>query len=205
MEPKIVAIALLGLMFVGMGYQAYELNQLRTVPAAELLAGSDWTVGTTGNTQRKAPSSMSQMARWNLLGNPEAAPVVEKVEVPDTLPETKLKLTLLGTINNSDDGVDSALIKDGNKIERFYVNDKLQGGVVLHAVRDDSVVLKRGERLETLRYPDAAPTDASSQSRSPARNAAGEENAENNQQRNNKKLTSLKDRLKRAAANKGSE
>jgi general secretion pathway protein C len=75
-------------------------------------------------------------------------------------PDTRLALELRGVIAAKDAKRSRAFIAGSDGEERGYaVGAMLPGGVVLHEVQADRVVLRRGATLETLRLPrDGAPT-----------------------------------------------
>jgi general secretion pathway protein C len=121
---------------------------------------------------------LGSLVELNLFGEENKAPVNEPVKVADNLPQTKLKLTLIGVITSTEEGKDSALIKDGNRTKRYFINDKIQGNVSLYQVNRDSVVIKRGENLEELKYPKVVSSGKVSRQASAQR----QQNRRNNQQ-----------------------
>lgn len=96
---------------------------------------------------------LEQVAALHLFGNPAAKPA--EPPAPAELPKTDLKLLLVGAITDSDPSRASALIEAEKQTRRYYVGDNIPGGAVLHEVKDDSVVLKRENRYETLGFPKA--------------------------------------------------
>ena len=94
-------------------------------------------------------------------------------------PDTTLQLTLRGIFSQADPATGRAIIVDAGGHEASYkVGDEIPGGVVLHAVHQDRVMLSRGGALEALRLPrpeDRAPaTGGASAAVAPlSRNTAG--------------------------------
>lgn len=96
---------------------------------------------------------LSAVAALHLFGEADVVAAAPPARVIDA-PETRLSLTLRGIVAVSDGGVGRALIAEGSNEDRLYkVGDSLIGGAVLHEVLTDKVILKRGDRLETLTLP----------------------------------------------------
>lgn len=71
-------------------------------------------------------------------------------------PATNLRLTLLGSFINADEGLSSVIIRnEGDKPKRLHSGEELSPGVKLHAIYRDRVEIDRGGRLETLTFPRA--------------------------------------------------
>lgn len=82
----------------------------------------------------------------------EAPPPPE--EAVENLAETRLSLTLKGTIAATDAAGSIAIIADSRNEEHIYgVKDTVTDGTTLHAVYADRVVLNRGGNLEVLKLP----------------------------------------------------
>ena len=94
----------------------------------------------------------SKIVERNFFGLASDKPVIEV----DTLPETKLELTLRGAFAAAKNQTASAIIEENNRevAETYNVGDSLPGGVTLSAVYPDRVVLSRSGLLETLYFPD---------------------------------------------------
>ncbi|NKF22488.1 type II secretion system protein GspC [Solimonas marina] len=74
-------------------------------------------------------------------------------------PETRLSLTLMGILADSNDGESRALIGASGGDEKPYaIGDDVIRGVSLQAIFPDRVVLSRNGTLETLRLNKEAPT-----------------------------------------------
>jgi general secretion pathway protein C len=144
-------------------------NFLLVLLLAYALAGISWRLwpqsaqgaGTPllGATATASPSnthsapSLLAVAALHLFGEADSAAVTPPPSVIDA-PETRLSLTLRGIVAVSAAGQGHALIAEGSRDELVYkVGDALPGGAVLHEVLADKVILKRGERFETLTLP----------------------------------------------------
>ncbi len=94
---------------------------------------------------------INTISRYQLFG--KRVQQVAVVDEPVTAPETKLKLELRGVIATGDEH-GAAIIADDRKREGYYrVGDELPGGVLLHEVFADKVILDRNGRYETLTLP----------------------------------------------------
>lgn len=110
---------------------------------------------TSSDSNRKAVEKTKQadIASWNLFGKVEPkTKAVEPTPTPVKAPDTKLRLELKGVYVADDKAQSSAIVADKGKSERYLVGDKMPGGVSLHEVFEDKVLLARGGRLETLRF-----------------------------------------------------
>lgn len=88
-----------------------------------------------------------------------AAPPPE--EAVENLAETRLSLTLMGTIAATDDADSIAIIADSRNEEKIYgLRDSVTQDASLHAVYPDRVVLNRGGSLEVLKLPREFPQGA---------------------------------------------
>ncbi len=119
-----------------------------TVSVPHIMAGSGPAAGAV-------PSPAEEIAKWHLFGTPVAPTAVQAPQaVPEEVPETNLKLRLVGVAASSDAGSALAIIVDPAGQEQPYqVGDQLPGGAVLYAVQSDRVLLRRKGRLETLKLP----------------------------------------------------
>ena len=111
------------------------------------------TSGGAVNVQRIASAHLFGEAK------PEdaVAPVLN-LEPDEELQDTRLALTLKGTIAGTDDRLTAAIIADNRNEEKVYViGDVIIQGATLHAVYRDQVVLRRNGTLEALRLPKELP------------------------------------------------
>lgn len=97
----------------------------------------------------------AQIAQWHLFG--EAGAKDDK-PVPQTTnaPDTKLHLDLVGVYLAPEARESSAIIVEKGEADRYKVGDELPGGVTLHEVYADRVIIERSGRLETLRFSEKA-------------------------------------------------
>ena len=76
----------------------------------------------------------------------------------ENLAETRLNLSLRGTIASPDPEAAIAIISDAGNDEKIYsISDTVTAGATLHAVYSDRVVLNRGGTLEVLKLPKEFP------------------------------------------------
>lgn len=101
------------------------------------------------------------VANAHLFGeaSADAAPVVvAPQEDHENLAETRLNLSLKGTIASPNPDTAIAIIADARNEEKVYViRDTVAAGVTLHAIYPDRVVLNRGGTLEVLKLPKEFP------------------------------------------------
>ncbi len=76
----------------------------------------------------------------------------------ENLAETRLNLSLKGTITYQDPESSLAIIADGSNDEKIYsIRDTVIAGATLHAVYSDRVILNRSGTLEVLKLPKEYP------------------------------------------------
>ena len=111
-----------------------------------------------------ASIDVQSIANSHLFGEADAEPVVvEPQESHENLAETRLNLSLKGTIASGDQDTSIAIIADARNEEKIYaIRDTVAPGATLHAVYADRVVLNRGGVLEVLRLPREFPEGTSS-------------------------------------------
>ncbi len=116
--------------------------QLRT-PAAEAASQIDVQSITTAH----------------IFGQANAVPVVETPrQSHENLAETRLSLSLKGTMPSTDQASSIAIIADNRNEEKIYfIRDTVTAGATLHAVYADRVVLNRSGTLEVLKLPKEFP------------------------------------------------
>ena len=110
-------------------------------------------------TAQAAAVNVQNIANAHLFGeaDPEEviAPPQENIE---NLAETRLNLSLKGTIASDHHTSSIAIIADAEKEEKIYlVHDTVAPGTTLHAIYADRVVLNRGGILEVLKLPKVSP------------------------------------------------
>lgn len=102
------------------------------------------------------------IANTHLFGEADPAEVVvAPQENHENLAETRLSLSLKGTIASQDDDTSIAIIADNRNEEKIYaIGDTVTQGATLHAIYADRVVLNRGGTLEVLKLPKEFPAGA---------------------------------------------
>jgi general secretion pathway protein C len=105
--------------------------------------------GNAGAPLARSPVDINAIIHAPLFGNPEAAPVDGA-----NAPLTRVPLVLVGTLANTDPTTGLAILGETAPTSRVYaVGATLPGGVRLHEVYPDRVVLDRAGVLETLPMP----------------------------------------------------
>lgn len=88
----------------------------------------------------------------------------------EDLAETRLNLSLKGTITASDERLSIAIIADtGNEEKVYAIRDTVVPGTTLHAVYADRVILDRSGALEALKLPKEFPQGSPSVRRAASR------------------------------------
>ncbi|MDX1482225.1 MAG: type II secretion system protein GspC [Woeseiaceae bacterium] len=122
-----------------------------------------------------APVNVERIASAHLFGEARESDAPEALPVTPTedLQETRLALTLKGTMAGSSDRLTRAIIADNRNDEKVYtVGDVVAPGATLHAVYRDQVVLNRGGVLEALKLPKDMPTGSAPLRRQPSTRVA---------------------------------
>ena len=154
--PRWVALALV----VAIAWQIARLVWL-------LIPGSDVgepIIAPPAQISRAATSGASsvdvqRIADTHLFGEADREEVIiEPQEDHENLAETRLNLSLKGTIASGNQDTAIAIIADARNDEKIYmIRDTVAPGATLHAVYADRVVLNRGGTLEVLRLPKEFP------------------------------------------------
>ncbi|MGI9204379.1 MAG: type II secretion system protein GspC [Woeseiaceae bacterium] len=95
------------------------------------------------------------IANTHLFGeaDPEEV-IVAPQENVENLAETRLSLSLKGTIASPEEDSSIAIIADNRNEEKIYsIGDTVTAGATLHGIYADRVVLNRGGNLEVLKLP----------------------------------------------------
>jgi general secretion pathway protein C len=150
--PRWVAL----LLVIGIAWQVARLIWL-LMPGSSV---SDTIIAPPQQISRAAPSAaesidVQAIANTHLFGEADAEDVViQPQESHEDLAETRLSLSLKGTLAADDPANGIAIIADNSNEEKIYVvRDTVAPGATLHAVYADRVVLNRGGTLEILRLP----------------------------------------------------
>lgn len=158
--PKWVALVLV----VGIAWQLARIIWM-LVPGS---SGGDpvdlppATLNRPANSIAQSPTNVQAIASAHLFG--EAARDEAPLPAPDPaedLVETRLSLSLKGTIAATDPRSSIAIISDQSNEEKVYaIGDPVVSGTSLHAVYADRVVLNEGGVLKELNLPRDFPTSA---------------------------------------------
>ena len=108
-------------------------------------------------------ADVEAVASAHLFGeaNPEDVVVVPLDAPTEELEETRLALTLKGTMAGTDNRLTAAIIADNRNEEKVYtIGDTIVSGATLHAVYRDQVVLNRNGTLEALKLPKELPVSS---------------------------------------------
>jgi len=102
---------------------------------------------------------VQSIATAHIFGHASAGPVIEAPrQIHENLSETRLNLSLKGTMANTDEKSSIAIIADNRDEEKIYfIGDTITAGTTLHAVYADRVVLNRSGTLEVLKLPKEFP------------------------------------------------
>jgi general secretion pathway protein C len=119
---------------------------------------------------------VGQMSSWKLMGEAKvktAEPA--RPAAPVVAPETRLKLTLRGSLDSDDTDLARAIIADQRGDEELYsIGDEVPGNAELSEIHIDRVILLRGGRYETLSLPDDTRGSGSGGRTSPAGSATSQ-------------------------------
>ena len=157
--PRWVAL----LLVIGIAWQLAKVIWM-LMPGSD---AGDQVIAPPVQISRSAATSSSvdvqQIANAHLFGeaDPEevVAPPQENLE---NLAETRLNLSLKGTIASDTPESSIAIIADASNEEKIYlVRDTVAPGATLHAIYADRVVLNRGGVLEVLKLPREFPQGSS--------------------------------------------
>lgn len=106
------------------------------------------------------PHYGEQIAALHLFGKAEQPQAKTTQTAPaevdvENAPETNLNLTLKGVLATGDANSFAIIATARSRSQQLYqVGDSLPGGVKLHSVYGDRVILQRSGRLETLTFPE---------------------------------------------------
>lgn len=109
----------------------------------------------TATTAVDGQVDLNQVAAAHLFGQAGAEPVAAPIPVEtEAVADTRLNLTLKGTIAANEKRYALAIIEGSNRQEKVYaINDTVVSGTTLHSVYADRVILNRSGVLEALRLP----------------------------------------------------
>ena len=168
--PRWVAL----LLVVGIAWQLARLIWL-LMPGS---AVNDTVITPPQQIPRSAPAAaesvdVQSIANTHLFGEADAeAIIVAPQEDHEDLAETRLSLSLKGTIASGSPDTSIAIIADARNEEKIYlIRDTVAPGATLHAIYPDRVVLNRGGALEVLRLPKDFPQGSTPSCRSGCRSS----------------------------------
>ena len=145
-------------LLVGL-FLAWQLSQL-ALSVADVLTPQKYvpvaaTPGVVSTAAESSQADYRQVAAAHLFGEAGAEPVAAAVPVEtETVVDTRLNLTLKGTIAANEPRFAMAIIEGTNRQEKVYaINDNVVSGTKLHSVYADRVILNRSGVLEALRLP----------------------------------------------------
>ena len=109
----------------------------------------------TPAAQMSGQVDVQSIATAHIFGQANAEPVLETPQQTyEDLAETRLSLTLKGTMPNTNVESSIAIIADNRDEEKnYFIRDTVTAGTTLHAVYADRVVLNRSGTLEVLKLP----------------------------------------------------
>ncbi len=139
------------LLVLWLAYQLTQLIQLFIpVPQAQYRIQFAPVAATT-QTKQTSRELAKQVVGMHLFG----VPVTEPASVEPTsieAPDTRLKIVLHGTFSSDDSRFAHAIIANTSGMEESYtVGNEVPGGIKVHEILADRVILIRNQRYETLR------------------------------------------------------
>ncbi|MEM7501392.1 MAG: type II secretion system protein GspC [Pseudomonadota bacterium] len=151
------------LFVIALGWQLSTLFWL-LVPGSA--SGDPITVQPPASAAASNRARMTGSANVEAIANVHVFGEAKEIDEPqepvptptEDLAETRLALTLKGTMAGTDDELTVAIIEDNTKEEKIYaIGDAVAAGATLHSVYPDQVVLRRGGVLESLKLPKDLP------------------------------------------------
>jgi general secretion pathway protein C len=114
-----------------------------------------------GRTESRGQPDVQAIAGAHIFGEASREAAPPPAADHDNLAETRLSLSLKGTITANDDDLSIAIIADTANEEKVYaIRDTVVPGTTLHAVYADRVILNHGGALEALKLPKDFPQSA---------------------------------------------
>ena len=147
--PLLIALTVGGGALLYGGWSAYALWQGSLQPREAQTAGGDAAVA-------KAARGMAEILPLHLFGRERPAPAALERST-ENLPETNLSLVLRGVAAATADTLGGALVEGPDRETHFFrVGQQMPGGVVLHSVHTNRIVLDRKGKLENLAFPETS-------------------------------------------------
>lgn len=174
--PKWIALLLILVIAWQLAHIAWMLvpasplgDPIASRPSGASIGGSQATSG--------GPVDVRTIAGTHIFGEagaeaPQPAPTRESHE---NLAETRLNLSLKGTVAANDEEMSVAIIAAAGQDDKVYaIDDTIVPGTTLHAVYPDRVILNRSGALEALKLPKEFPEGSSAPVRRSAPLASNE-------------------------------
>lgn len=149
----LLVIAIVIAFLAALAYQAYGLNLVRLGKTKSQSIFTPHVVQNVDPLASIRTSSLIELAKQNLMGNPEKLPPKPVAPVKPTEPPASIVLT--GIVTSTIPGRSSAFIQVNTITKRVFIGEPVDGVAILQEVKNDSVTLKRGDKIEVLRYPTA--------------------------------------------------
>ena len=149
--PKFVFVVLVVLL----AQTFAELTWTFFTPSEESISSRTRILNHVNVAKPVSNTNLANVSSYHLFGDAKkSAPIVQQ-KVIDA-PETRLRLDLKGVFASSDSSQALAIIASSKGQDKTYhIGDKITGGVLLHAIYEDRVILERNGQLETLRLPES--------------------------------------------------
>lgn len=143
LAASIALVALMGLLIANTAIFFVEDTRSAAVSAPRAAPGT---------SPSGASTPVVDIAGMNLFGKVQVAAPQKVVDAP----ETKLNLELQGVFIADDASASTAIVAEGAKDGKLYdVGKTLPGNAVLEGVFHDHILLRRGARIEKLKFSDA--------------------------------------------------
>ncbi|WP_197026932.1 type II secretion system protein N [Methylomonas sp. 11b] len=138
LATALATVYLLGVLYVNLSTALAGIDRTSTEAAASVLSEA---------AAQNPPMDLSEIATWHLFGQSP-----ESLSDKGAVAETQLKLKLLGImfLSKNPENASGIIQADDGQQKKYRLGDELPGGAVLQAVEADRVLLKRGERQESL-------------------------------------------------------
>lgn len=147
----LLTLVFLVALLLALSYQGYQLNRVRMGKVEAMSPFIPQAVRNDDPMGLIKTASLADLAKENLMGDPN------KLVKPDLgmvkLPGPAVNLILMGIMISSVESKSSAFIQTGMQTKRYFIGQAVEGGAVVQSITSDGVLLKRGDREESLRYP----------------------------------------------------
>jgi len=152
--PQVVA----GLAVVGIAWQAAKLTWLVLAPGPMNAPAPNAAAMNAMQSAQVSTVNPQSIADAHLFGMAGAS---NGPTDPNSLPQTQAPLILAGTMALDDPEAGFAIVGESAVNAKFYrVGSMINGGIRLHAVYADRVIIDRNGALETLVLPRDTPSNA---------------------------------------------